>query len=154
MHLLRQRLRPAAAAVRGPRRRTAVGRGRLAAGAAVGWLGLGCTVLAFCTWSRVLRAATAATSSLVLYAVPVAALALDAALFGNVPAPLAGVGGLIVLLGVAVAATRRTKSRRVAGSGTRSGAARSSGTTASSGGTPPSAAGERTHGRRRVTAGR
>ncbi|KNB54127.1 DMT family transporter [Streptomyces caatingaensis] len=84
--------------------------------AAVGWLGLGCTVLAFCTWSRVLKAATASTSSLVLYAVPVAALALDALLFGVLPAPMAGLGGLVVLLGVAVAAMRRTPPRRVAGS--------------------------------------
>ncbi|GAA0393155.1 DMT family transporter [Streptomyces luteireticuli] len=84
--------------------------------AAVGWLGLGCTVLAFCTWSRVLKAATASTSSLVLYAVPVAALALDAAVFGAVPTPMAGLGGLVVLLGVAVAAMRRTPPRRVAGS--------------------------------------
>ncbi|MEV5505314.1 DMT family transporter [Streptomyces orinoci] len=75
--------------------------------AAVLWLGLGCTVLAFCTWSRVLSAATAATSCLVLYAVPVAALLLDAALLGTLPAPMAGVGGLIVLAGVAMAALRR-----------------------------------------------
>ncbi|WP_240003205.1 DMT family transporter [Streptomyces cinnamoneus] len=75
--------------------------------AAVVWLGLACTVLAFCTWSRVLNAAPASTSSLVLYAVPVAALALDAVLLGAVPAPTACLGGLIVLAGVGVAAVRR-----------------------------------------------
>ncbi|MEU1377127.1 DMT family transporter [Streptomyces triculaminicus] len=79
--------------------------------AAVIWLGLGCTVLAFCTWSRVLGAATASTSSLVLYAVPVAALALDALLLGSLPAPLAGLGGLIVLAGVGIAAVRRPPAR-------------------------------------------
>ncbi|GAA2717125.1 MULTISPECIES: DMT family transporter [Streptomyces] len=75
--------------------------------AAVLWLGLGCTVLAFCTWSRVLQAATASVSSLVLYAVPVAALGLDALLLGSVPSPMAGLGGLIVLAGVGLAAIRR-----------------------------------------------
>ncbi len=74
------------------------------------WLGLGCTVLAFCTWSRVLDAATASTSSLVLYAVPVAALALDATLLGALPSPVAGLGGLIVLAGVGLAALRRPAS--------------------------------------------
>ncbi|MCC3779595.1 DMT family transporter [Streptomyces sp. UNOB3_S3] len=88
---------------------------------AVLWLGLGCTVLAFCTWSRVLEAATASTSSLVLYAVPVAALALDAGLRGVLPTPLAALGGLIVLAGVGVAAVRRPsgRSRVVAGSAPR-----------------------------------
>ncbi|MGK5628746.1 DMT family transporter [Streptomyces sp. URMC 123] len=75
--------------------------------AAVVWLGVGCTALAFATWSGVLRAVPASTGSLVLYAVPVAALALDAVLLGALPTPLAGIGGLIVLAGVAVAATRR-----------------------------------------------
>ncbi|MEU4211030.1 DMT family transporter [Streptomyces sp. NPDC026206] len=79
--------------------------------AAVVWLGLGCTVLAFCTWSRVLRAASASTSSLVLYAVPVAALALDAVCLGAVPAPMAALGGLIVLAGVGIAAVRRPAPR-------------------------------------------
>ncbi|MEU1309252.1 DMT family transporter [Streptomyces cinnamoneus] len=79
--------------------------------AAVVWLGLGCTVLAFCTWSRVLKAASASTSSLVLYAVPVAALALDAVLLGAVPTPVAGLGGLIVLAGVGTAAFRRPAPR-------------------------------------------
>ncbi|MFI9723290.1 DMT family transporter [Streptomyces sp. NPDC052396] len=80
--------------------------------AAVLWLGLGCTVLAFCTWSRVLHAATASTSCLVLYAVPVAALLLDAVLLGTLPAPMAQVGGLIVLAGVAMAAMRRPPKAR------------------------------------------
>ncbi|MFI9201066.1 DMT family transporter [Streptomyces sp. NPDC053048] len=79
--------------------------------AAVIWLGLGCTVLAFCTWSRVLAAATASTSSLVLYAVPVAALALDAVLLGTLPTPMAGLGGLTVLAGVGTAAVRRPAAR-------------------------------------------
>ncbi|MFI0737334.1 DMT family transporter [Streptomyces sp. NPDC021100] len=124
-------------------------------GTAVGWLGLGCTVLAFCTWSRVLRAATAATSSLVLYAVPVAALALDAALFGNVPAPLAGVGGLIVLLGVAVAATRRTPPRQKTG-GTEPIASSGRGRTAADApaADTPAADGERARGHHAVAAGR
>lgn len=81
--------------------------------AAVLWLGLGCTVFAFCTWSRVLNAASASTSSLVLYAVPVAALALDAVLLGALPAPMAGVGGLTVLAGVALAAVRRPAPRPI-----------------------------------------
>lgn len=82
--------------------------------AAVVWLGLGCTVLAFCTWSRVLQAAPASTSSLVLYAVPVAALALDAVLLGAVPGPTAALGGVIVLAGVALAAIRRAPARTAA----------------------------------------
>ncbi|WP_229891558.1 DMT family transporter [Streptomyces mashuensis] len=87
--------------------------------AAVFWLGLGCTVLAFVTWSRVLTAAPASTSSLVLYAVPVAALGLDAALLGSVPKPMACVGGVVVLAGVAIAALRRAAPRRVAEGGPR-----------------------------------
>ncbi|MBT2384116.1 DMT family transporter [Streptomyces sp. ISL-11] len=75
--------------------------------AAVLWLGLGCTATAFWTWSRTLRATTASTASLVLYAVPVAALVLDAVLLGNVPAPTAVLGGLLVLGGVGVASVRR-----------------------------------------------
>ncbi|MFC5721519.1 DMT family transporter [Streptomyces gamaensis] len=74
---------------------------------AVVWLGLGCTALAFWTWSRTLRVTTASTASLVLYAVPVAALAVDAVLLGNLPAPAAVFGGLLVLSGVAVATVRR-----------------------------------------------
>ncbi|UQI46643.1 DMT family transporter [Streptomyces sp. HU2014] len=80
--------------------------------AAVLWLGIGCTAMAFWTWSRTLRATTASTASLVLYAVPVAALALDAALLGNVPAPTAVGGGLLVLAGVAVATVRRAAAPR------------------------------------------
>ncbi|WP_063804219.1 DMT family transporter [Streptomyces roseifaciens] len=74
---------------------------------AVLWLGLGCTAMAFWTWSRTLRATTASTASLVLYAVPVAALGLDAAFLGNLPSLNAVVGGLLVLAGVAVATVRR-----------------------------------------------
>ncbi|MGW2184611.1 DMT family transporter [Streptomyces sp. NPDC001719] len=99
---------------------------------AVLWLGLGCTAMAFWTWSRTLRATTASTASLVLYAVPVAALALDAAFLGNVPALSAVLGGLLVLAGVAVASVRRaapaqrpaagssgTPERELAGAGSR-----------------------------------
>ncbi|GAA0451345.1 DMT family transporter [Streptomyces sp. NPDC046215] len=82
--------------------------------AAVLWLGLGCTALAFWTWSRTLRATSASTASLVLYAVPVAALALDAVLLGNVPARSAVLGGLLVLAGVAVATIRRAAPAPVA----------------------------------------
>ncbi|MET9413123.1 DMT family transporter [Streptomyces klenkii] len=74
---------------------------------AVLWLGVGCTAMAFWTWSRTLRATTASTASLVLYAVPVAALGLDAVFLGNLPSLDAAVGGLLVLTGVAVAAVRR-----------------------------------------------
>ncbi|SHK96174.1 DMT family transporter [Streptomyces yunnanensis] len=82
--------------------------------AAVVWLGLACTVLAFWTWSRTLRTASAATSSLVLYGVPVAALALDAALLHVLPAPTSILGGVLVLTGITVAAFRRTAFRRTA----------------------------------------
>ncbi|WP_018539321.1 DMT family transporter [Streptomyces sp. MspMP-M5] len=82
--------------------------------AAVIWLGVACTALAFWTWSRTLRTASAATSSLVLYGVPVAALALDAVFLHELPAPTALLGGLLVLAGITVAATRRTTTRVVA----------------------------------------
>ncbi|MCC2277914.1 DMT family transporter [Streptomyces sp. ET3-23] len=75
--------------------------------AAVVWLGLGCTAMAFWTWSRTLRATTASTAALVLYAVPVAALGLDAVAFGNAPGMGAVAGGVLVLAGVAVATLRR-----------------------------------------------
>ncbi|MEU8545896.1 DMT family transporter [Streptomyces roseoverticillatus] len=78
---------------------------------AVLWLGVGCTAMAFWTWSRTLRATTASTASLVLYAVPVAALLLDALFLGNLPSLNAAGGGLLVLAGVAVAAVRRTSPR-------------------------------------------
>ncbi|MFD7082182.1 DMT family transporter, partial [Streptomyces sp. NPDC059918] len=71
---------------------------------AVVWLGAACTALAFWTWSRALRAATAGTASLVLYAVPVAALGLDAVLLGDAPAPQALGGAALVLTGIAVTA--------------------------------------------------
>ncbi|MFF4215089.1 EamA family transporter [Streptosporangium nondiastaticum] len=74
---------------------------------AVLWLGVGCTAMAFWTWSRTLRATTASTASLVLYAVPVAALLLDALFLGNLPSLNAAGGGLLVLAGVAVATVRR-----------------------------------------------
>ncbi|MCC3767430.1 DMT family transporter [Streptomyces sp. UNOC14_S4] len=78
---------------------------------AVLWLGLGCTAMAFWTWSRTLRATTASTASLVLYAVPVAALGLDMVLLGNVPSASAMLGGVLVLAGVAVASVRRGVAR-------------------------------------------
>ncbi|GAA3028659.1 hypothetical protein GCM10020000_01470 [Streptomyces olivoverticillatus] len=49
-----------------------------------------------------------------LYAVPVAALALDAVLLGAVPGPTAALGGVIVLAGVALAAIRRAPARTAA----------------------------------------
>ncbi|WP_424890956.1 DMT family transporter [Streptomyces sp. XH2] len=78
---------------------------------AVLWLGVGCTAMAFWTWSRTLRATTASTASLVLYAVPVAALLLDALFLGNLPSLNAAGGGLLVLAGVAVAAVRKASPR-------------------------------------------
>lgn len=76
--------------------------------AAVIWLGGSCTVLAFWSWSRTLAATTAATGSLVLYGVPVAALAITAAFTRTAPTPTAIIGGGLVLAGIAVTASRRT----------------------------------------------
>ncbi|MGK5544483.1 DMT family transporter [Streptomyces sp. URMC 127] len=78
---------------------------------AVLWLGVGCTAMAFWTWSRTLRATTASTAALVLYAVPVAALLLDAVFLGNLPSLNAAGGGLLVLAGVAVATVRKSAPR-------------------------------------------
>ncbi|MFI9082387.1 DMT family transporter [Streptomyces sioyaensis] len=77
--------------------------------AAVIWLGVGCTVLAFWSWSRTLSATTAATSSLVLYGVPVAALVINTALTRTAPAHTAVLGGILVLAGVAITATRNAQ---------------------------------------------
>lgn len=85
--------------------------------AAVVWLGVGCTVLAFWSWSRTLSATTASTSSLVLYGVPVAALGIDTALTRTAPSHTAVLGGILVLAGVAITATRRPAQPVVRGRG-------------------------------------
>ncbi|WP_329142638.1 DMT family transporter [Streptomyces sp. NBC_01456] len=87
--------------------------------AAVIWLSVGCTVFAFCSWSRTLSATSASTSSLVLYGVPVAALAVNAALTQSAPAHTAFVGGALVLAGVAFTATRRPQTAPSSRTGTR-----------------------------------
>ncbi|MBC9719614.1 DMT family transporter [Streptomyces sp. TRM66268-LWL] len=80
--------------------------------AAVTWLGIGCTVLGFWYWSRTLSATSAGRSSLALYGVPVAALAMNSALEWTVPTPMAILGGILVLVGVAFTATRKAGARR------------------------------------------
>jgi drug/metabolite transporter (DMT)-like permease len=79
--------------------------------AAVLWLGCCCTATAFWTWSRVLQSGSVGTSSLCLYAVPVAALALDAVLLHHVPMPGQIAGGCVVLAGIAVATSHRPLAR-------------------------------------------
>ncbi|HEY0812382.1 MAG TPA: DMT family transporter [Pseudonocardia sp.] len=77
--------------------------------ATTGWLvylGLVPTALAFSTWAYALARMDAGRLGVSTYAVPPITIALGAALLGEVPPPLAIVGGLICLVGVGLSRRR------------------------------------------------
>ena len=75
------------------------------------YLGVVPTAIAFSTWAYALGRSDAGRLSVSTYAVPPVAIALGWAFLGEVPLPLAVVGGALSLVGVAV--SRRTGRRRV-----------------------------------------
>ena len=76
---------------------------------AVVYLGVVPTAIAFSTWAYALGRSDAGRLSVSTYAVPPVAIAMGWLLLGEVPLPLAVVGGAVSLLGVAV--SRRRSSR-------------------------------------------
>lgn len=75
------------------------------------YLGVFPTAIGFTTWSYALRRLTAGQVASTTYLVPAVATGISWALLGEVPAPLAFVGGALCLLGVGV--TRLSPSRFV-----------------------------------------
>lgn len=74
--------------------------------AAIGWiiyLGVAPTSLGFATWAFALRRTSAGRTGALNYLIPVVAILLGWALLGEVPPPLAIVGGAVCLVGVYVA---------------------------------------------------
>lgn len=70
------------------------------------YLGLVPTALAFSTWGYALSRMPASRLGITTYVVPPLAIVLGLVLFGEVPAPLALVGGVVCLVGVAVSRRR------------------------------------------------
>jgi len=70
---------------------------------AVGYLGLVPTALAFSTWAYALSRTSAGRLGVTTYVVPPISIGLGWLLLGEVPAVLAVVGGLLSLVGVAIA---------------------------------------------------
>ncbi|MFF9349754.1 DMT family transporter [Streptomyces sp. NPDC014734] len=70
------------------------------------YLGLFPTALAFTTWAHALARTTAGRMGATTYAVPALVVAMSWLLLGEVPAPLAVVGGVLCLAGVAVSRMR------------------------------------------------
>jgi drug/metabolite transporter (DMT)-like permease len=94
-----------------------VGRAPLAATAGIVYMGLFPTAVAFATWSYALARTSAGRLSSSSYLVPGLAVLMSWLLLGEVPAPLALVGGALCLVGVAVArwpAKRRRRARPAA----------------------------------------
>jgi drug/metabolite transporter (DMT)-like permease len=80
-----------------------------AAPSAIAWtiyLGLGPTALGFAAWAYALRHSSAGSLAALTYLIPVVAILLGGALLGQAPPRLAMAGGLLCLLGVAVARCR------------------------------------------------
>jgi len=74
------------------------------------YLGLVPTAIGFSTWAYALQRTTAGKLSVSTYIVPAIAIVLALIFFGEIPAPLAIVGGVICLVGVAL--SRRTPRAR------------------------------------------
>lgn len=71
------------------------------------YLGVFPTAIGFTTWSYALRRLSAGSVASTTYLVPAVATLISWALLGEVPAPLAFVGGALCLTGVAVTRVRR-----------------------------------------------
>ncbi|TXN29834.1 DMT family transporter [Lacisediminihabitans profunda] len=80
------------------------------------YLGAVPTALAFSTWAFALSKMPAGQLGVTTYVVPAIAVLLGLAFFGEIPAPLAIVGGVICLVGVALS---RRRPRRAARTGSR-----------------------------------
>ena len=76
------------------------------------WLGLVPTAIAFSTWTYALHRMSPGRLGVSTYVVPPLVILLALALFQEVPAPLAIVGGAICLLGVAISRRRPSRPRR------------------------------------------
>lgn len=74
------------------------------------YLGVVPTALAFSTWAYALARVPAGQLGISTYLVPPVAIVLALVAFGEIPAPLAIVGGVVCLVGVAL--SRRTSPRR------------------------------------------
>ena len=70
------------------------------------YLGLVPTAIGFSTWAYALQRSTAGRLSVSTYIVPAIAIVLALIFFGEIPAPLAIVGGVICLVGVAISRRR------------------------------------------------
>ena len=81
------------------------------------YLGLVPTALGFSTWAYALQRTPAGRLSVSTYIVPAIAIVLALIFFGEIPAPLAIVGGVICLLGVAISRRRSRERVAVAASG-------------------------------------
>jgi len=77
------------------------------------YLGLVPTAIGFSTWAYALQRTTAGRLSVSTYIVPAIAIVLALIFFGEIPAPLAIVGGVICLVGVALS-RRKPRARAVA----------------------------------------
>ncbi len=71
------------------------------------YLGVFPTAIGFTTWSYALRRLSAGQVASTTYLVPAVATLISWVLLGEVPAPLAFVGGALCLLGVAITRLRR-----------------------------------------------
>ncbi len=82
------------------------------------YLGLVPTAVGFSTWAYALQRTPAGRLSISTYIVPPLAIVLALIFFGEIPAPLAILGGLICLAGVAISRRRSRARPAVAASGT------------------------------------
>ncbi|WP_214411529.1 DMT family transporter [Sphaerisporangium fuscum] len=73
------------------------------------YLGIFPTALAFTTWAYALARTTAGAMGATTYVVPALVVLMAWALLGEVPGPLAFVGGLLCLAGVAISRLRRRR---------------------------------------------
>ena len=74
----------------------------------LGYLGLFPTAIGFTTWAWALRRTPAGRLGSMTYLVPPVAIVLGGLLLGETPAPMAIVGGVLCIAGVAVARTTRS----------------------------------------------
>ena len=91
------------------------------------YLGLVPTALGFSTWAYALQRTPAGRLSISTYIVPPLAIVMALIFFGEIPAPLAIVGGIICLLGVAISRRRSASKPAVAASEPTAGTASASG---------------------------
>jgi len=86
------------------------------------YLGLVPTAIGFSAWAYALQRTTAGRLSVSTYIVPAIAIVLALIFFGEIPAPLAIVGGVVCLAGVAISRRRSAPRPAAAASGPDTGA--------------------------------